>query len=107
MGERKGLWGINDYKMKSAYKTRTQAPNGICEARKCFAEAITIVKVSVGVIAGRQIAIPLSLCGNCVGKFDIIKEKEGEGLAPSRPKPKTEQLGDNTAGDETNNVITT
>ena len=98
MGERKDLRGVNDYKMKSL--------NLVCEASKCFAEATTIVKVSAGVIAGRQIAIPLSLCNNCVRKFDIINEKEG--LAPLRPKPKTEQTADdNTAGDETNNVINT
>ena len=61
--------------------------NGVCEAQKCFAKATTLVRVSAGVINGHQIAIPLSLCNNCVRKFDIIKEKEGEGLAPQRPNP--------------------
>lgn len=65
--------------MKSRLRTKTQAPNGVCEASKCFAKATTIVRVSAGVIAGHQISIPLSLCGNCVRKFDIIKEKEGVG----------------------------
>jgi hypothetical protein len=80
--------------------------SGVCEASKCFAEATTMVRVSAGIINGRQIAIPLSLCSNCVRKFDIIKEKEEEGLAPQRPKPNGNHLrtDDNTASQRMNQL---
>lgn len=84
VNERTDFRGVNDYKMKSRV-------NGVCEAQKCFAQATTMVRVSAGVINGRQIAIPLSLCNNCVGKFEIINENEGDeqgkGLAPVRSNP--------------------
>jgi hypothetical protein len=81
--------------------------NSVCEAQKCFAEATTLVRVSAGIINGHQIAIPLSLCDNCVRKFDVIKE---EGLALYSQTQNGTVYGktaDNRADGQANNVINT